>query len=94
MKKYLTQWNDGEIHSAIFAAPGILRLMRNAYAEKKNMQVCVFKLAEDNVYTPPVPLRVWYDWVRDHLSLFTLSGEYIELCEGGKFDTNEKKGVA
>ena len=77
MKKYLVRWNDGENHSAIMNAFGIRRLMRADW----KMQVSVFQLAESDIYAPPIPLRVFYDWKFDKLTLFAMSGSLVEKAD-------------
>lgn len=83
MKKYLVRWNEsGKVHSAVFNAFGILRLMRRAHEEKANYHVNVYSLSEEDVYMPPVGIRVYYDWKYDKLSLFSLSGFLVDKAEG------------
>ena len=81
--KYLVTWNDNGIHSSIFSIAGIHRLMSAAYNQKKNLQVCVWKLADD-VYGAPTPMRIWYDWKFDKLSLFALNGDLVQISEHKK----------
>ena len=88
--KYLVRWND---HTAVLNIYGIRRLMRKCYEEKQNLQVAVFKLAESSIYDIPVPVRVWYDWKFDKLSLFSMSGDLVEFTEPGKL-LAESKNVA
>lgn len=79
--KYLVNWKDDTIHSAIMTIAGIHRLMARCYAEHLNLQVCVWKLAENDVYATPIPLRVYYDFKFDKLTLFALSGDLVEMME-------------
>lgn len=79
--KYLVSWKDDTVHSAIMTIAGIHRLMSRYYAEHLHLQVCVWKLAENDVYGSPIPLRIWYDWKYDKLSLFALNGDCVELSE-------------
>lgn len=81
MKKYLVRWNDGKNHSAILNAFGVRRLMRADYESGWKMQVSVFHLAESDIYTPPIPMRIFYDWKFDKLSLFSMSGSLVEKTD-------------
>lgn len=76
MKKYLTRWkmSDG-IHSAVLNAYGIRRLMRTDV-----LQVCVYELAK-SVDIPPIPVRVFYDFKFDKISLFRMNGDLIEKVD-------------
>ena len=91
--KYLVNWNDGAVHSAIMTIAGIHRLMGAAYNEKRNLQVCVWKLAEDSIYDSPTPMRVWYDWKYDNLTLFSLSGDLVELSEHKNSAVSQEKAA-
>lgn len=83
MKRYLVRWKEsGKVHSAVFNAFGIRRLMRRAFEEKANYQVNVYSLSEEDVYMPPVGLRAYYDWKYDKLSLFSLGGFLVDKAEG------------
>lgn len=83
MKKYLVRWKEnGKVQSAVFVVYGIRRLMQRAHEEKANYQVNVYSLSEDDVYMPPVGLRVFYDWKFDKLSLFSLGGLLVDKAEG------------
>lgn len=93
MRKYLTRWNDGSSHTAVMNILGIRRLMRDAYIEKRNLQLCVFELAENDIFAIPNPLRAFYDWKFDKLSLFELSGNLVELSESS-FHEKIMKGAA
>ena len=79
MKTYLTRWKTSDgTHSAMLNAYGIRRLMRG-----KILQVCVYELA-DSVDIPPIPVRAFYDWKFDKLSLFRMNGDFVEKAENGK----------
>lgn len=81
MKKYLVRWNDGDTHAAILDVYGIRRLHRRIYHDKVKMQVCVWELAENSIYVQPNPVRIFYDWKFDKLSLFALNGSLVEKTE-------------
>ena len=83
MKKYLTRWNEnGDTHSAVFNIYGIRRLMKRFHEDGIHLQVAVYKLAESDVYMPPIPLRPYYDWKFDKMSLFDMSGGLVEFADG------------
>lgn len=90
MKKYLTRWNEnGDTHSAVFNIYGIRRLMKRFHEDGIHLQVAVYKLAESDVYMPPIPLRPYYDWKFDKMSLFDMSGGLVEKVDG----ENESKST-
>ena len=83
MQKYLTRWNEnGDTHSAVFNVYGIRRLMKRFHEDGIHLQVAVYKLAESDVYVPPIPLRPFYDWKFNKLSLFAMSGDLVEFVDG------------
>ena len=83
MRKYLTRWNEnGDTHSAVFNVYGIRRLMKRFHEDGIHLQVAVYKLAESDVYVPPIPLRPFYDWKFNKLSLFAMSGDLVEFVDG------------
>ena len=89
MRMYLTRWNEkGETYSAMFTIYGIHRLVSRLYG-KARLQVAIYNSAND-IFIPPTPLRMFYDWKFDKLSLFSLSGDLVEMSERGI----TKKGVA
>ena len=95
MKKYLTRWNEnGDTHSAVFNVYGIRRLMKRFYEDGIHLQVAVYKLAESDVYMPPIPLRPFYDWKHDKVSLFDMSGGLVEKVEKKKPTPAGKKEAA
>lgn len=95
MKKYLTRWNEnGDTNSAVFNIYGIRRLMRRFHEDGIHLQVAVYKLAESDVYMPPIPLRPYYDWKFDKLSLFDMSGGLVEFVDREKTTQSEKKEAA
>ena len=95
MKKYLTRWNEnGDTNSAVFNIYGIRRLMRRLYEDGIHLQVAVYKLAESDVYMPPIPLRPYYDWKFDKMSLFDMSGGLVEFVDRVKSTQSEKKEAA
>ena len=82
MKTYLTRWNEsGETHSAMFTIQGIHRLVSRLYG-KARLQVAIYNVSND-IFIPPTPLRMFYDWKFDKLSLFSLSGDLVEMSERG-----------
>ncbi len=90
MKKYLTRWNEnGDTHSAVFNIYGIRRLMKRFHEDGIHLQVAVYKLAELDVYMPPISLRPYYDWKFDKMSLFDMSGGLVEKVDG----ENESKST-
>lgn len=90
MKKYLTRWNEnGDTHSAVFNIYGIRRLMKRFHEDGIHLQVAVYKLAESDVYMPPIPIRSYYDWKFDKMSLFDMSGGLVEKVDG----ENESKST-
>ena len=95
MKKYLTRWNEnGDTHSAVFNVYGIRRLMKRFHEDGIHLQVAVYKLAESDVYMPPIPLRPFYDWKFDKMSLFDMSGGLVEFVDRVKTTQSEKKEAA
>lgn len=95
MKKYLTRWNEnGDTHSAVFNVYGIRRLMKRFHEDGIHLQVAVYKLAESDVYMPPIPLRPYYDWKFDKMSLFDMSGGLVEFADGEKSTPTGKKEAA
>ena len=90
MKKYLMRWNEnGDTHSAVFNIYGIRRLMKRFHEDGIHLQVAVYKLAESDVYMPPIPIRPYYDWKFDKMSLFDMSGGLVEKVDG----ENESKST-
>ena len=81
--KYLVRWKDDTIHTAIMNICGIRRLMRGIYEDHRRLQVCVYQLAESDIYATPSPLRIWYDYKFDKLSLFGINGALVEKVEDG-----------
>lgn len=79
--KYLVNWKNDTCHSAVMTIAGIHRLLSAAYEKNEHLQVCVWKLAENEVFATPIPLRVWYDFKFDKLSLFSLSGDCVEISQ-------------
>lgn len=95
MRQYLTRWNeDGKTKSAILTIFGIHRLMSRFHEDGKHLQVAVYKLAESDVYMPPIPLRPFYDWKHDKVSLFDMSGGLVEKVEKKKSTPTGKKEAA
>lgn len=95
MQKYLTRWNEnGDTHSAVFNVYGIRRLMKRFYEDGIHLQVAVYKLAESDVYVPPIPLRPFYDWKFNKLSLFAMSGDLVEFVDGENSTPTGKKEAA
>lgn len=89
MKKYLTRWKNSDgIHSAVLNMWGIRRLMRGHV-----LQVCVYELAE-SVDIPPIPVRAFYDWKFDKLSLFRMNGDFVEKAENAKLPFAKMGDVA
>lgn len=94
MKTYLTRWmENGVIRSAVLNICGIRRIMRRVYEEKTVSHVCVYQLAENDVFMPPYPLRVYYDFKFDKLTLFSVNGSLVEKVEPS-FHEKLMKGVA
>lgn len=95
MKTYLTRWNEnGVIRSTVLNVYGIRRLMQRFYEDKQHLQVQVYQLAESDVYMPPIPLRVFYDWKFNKLTLFEISGRLVEKTEDIKPTQSGEKEVA
>ena len=83
MRMYLTRWNEnGDTHSAVFNIYGIRRLMGRFHEDGIRLQVAVYKLAESDVYMPPIPLRPFYDWKFNKMSLFAMNGDLVEFVDG------------
>lgn len=81
MKTYLTRWvENGVARSAVLNVCGIRRIMRKAWEAKTSSQVIAYQLADD-VYLPPIPVRLWYDWKYDKLTIYDLSGRYMEKSD-------------
>ena len=81
MKRYLIRWKNDGIHSATLNIYGIHRLMR----DKSVVQVCGYELA-DSLDIPPIPVRIYYDFKFDKVSLFSMSGVLIEKTKPLKSD--------
>lgn len=75
--RYLTRWNDGKPHEAIFAAEGIRRLMGDMFRKKQSYHLAVYALNND-ITAAPQPVRVYYDHVFDRLTVFDLCNRHID----------------
>lgn len=81
MKTYLTRWNENGVNrSAILNVTGIRRVMRKVYVEKTVRDVVVYYLSDD-MFIPPTPVRIWYDYVKDKLTLFDMRGKSFDRTE-------------
>lgn len=81
MKTYLTRWNENGVNrSAILNVAGIRRVMRKVYVEKTVRDVVVYYLSDD-MFIPPTPVRIWYDYVKDKLTLFDMRGKSFDRTE-------------
>lgn len=66
------------MHSAIFVAWGIRRMLLNGRANKRMPDMAVYALNPHDPSATPTPVRMYYDYRYDRVQIYDLRGHMLD----------------